>query len=487
MMTLSALCQNIVTIPDDLKSDITIAGLAHDSRKVEKGFLFVAISGYESDGHDFIQQAVANGAQIIVAERDVDPCPASVLKVQNSRKILAELAHRFYGEPGSNMRMIGITGTNGKTTVSYILESIFKQAGDTVGLIGTLEYRWKNQKKTAARTTPDALHLQQLLKQMKDDGVHTVVMEVSSHALAMDRVWGTAFYGAIFTNLSRDHIDFHGSLESYGKTKSTLFQMVRPNGVAVINGDDPSRQTMMNAARAKAVTYGFSNPAVDYRIEPVSSKWDETNFLLHYNQRSMNITTPLWGDFNTLNTTAAAVTGIELGLNDQTIQKGIQNVDRVPGRMESLQSSKGFGIVIDYAHTPAALENVLKTVRNLTKGRIVAVFGCGGDRDKGKRVEMGQAANNLADEIIVTSDNPRSEDPEKIIEDIIKGISPQKRYLKTVDRKDAIQTALDMAKPNDTVLIAGKGHETYQEIQGKRFLFNDRTVVMDYLSIQDEK
>ena len=252
MMTLATLCRDIVSIPDDLIQDIPIAGLAHDSRKVENNFLFVAISGYESDGHVFIKQAVSNGAKAVIVEKDVERVDIPVIRVQNSRRILAELANRFYDEPAKQLRMIGVTGTNGKTTVSYLLESIFKQARDEVGLIGTLEYRWKSKKQTAARTTPDALQLQQILKEMKDDGVNTVVMEVSSHALAMDRVWAMPFQVAVFTNLSRDHLDFHDSLESYRKTKSILFQMVDPSGVAVLNGDDPAGQALHRGGDRKA-------------------------------------------------------------------------------------------------------------------------------------------------------------------------------------------------------------------------------------------
>jgi len=484
MMTLATLCRDIVSIPDDLIQDIPIAGLAHDSRKVENNFLFVAISGYESDGHVFIKQAVSNGAKAVIVEKDVERVDIPVIRVQNSRRILAELANRFYDEPAKQLRMIGVTGTNGKTTVSYLLESIFKQARDEVGLIGTLEYRWKSKKQTAARTTPDALQLQQILKEMKDDGVNTVVMEVSSHALAMDRVWAMPFQVAVFTNLSRDHLDFHDSLESYRKTKSILFQMVDPSGVAVLNGDDPAGQALAKVSQAKTVTYGFQINA-DYQIKSITANWDSTTFSLQAKKSRWRITSPLCGEFNTMNSAAAAVVGIEIGLDSQIIQKGIQKVQGVPGRMESIQSSKGFGVVVDYAHTPDALENVLKTVRLLTKEKVIVVFGCGGDRDPGKRMQMGQAASDFADEIIVTSDNPRSEDPEKIINEIFLGISPGKRIEKIIERKEAIHSALERALPGDTVLIAGKGHETYQEIQGKRFPFDDRMVVKEYFSSQD--
>ncbi|MBN2029938.1 UDP-N-acetylmuramoyl-L-alanyl-D-glutamate--2,6-diaminopimelate ligase [bacterium] len=483
MISIKMLCEGLMAVPDHPGMENEVTGIASDSRKLETGNLFVAISGFESDGHDYIAEAVRRGACGLVVEKDVGEQAVPVVRVKESRQILAKLANRFYGQTLKSLQLFGITGTNGKTTVSYLLESVLKTAGFDVGLIGTVRYRWKEKKMAAKRTTPDMVELYQLLQNMEKDGVRAVVMEVSSHALALHRVLGMQFRAAVFTNLSRDHLDFHPSLEAYGRSKANLFSMLSPNGVAVINGDDPASGLMLQSVNGRAVTYGKNNPQVDYQIEIIEEIQGKTRFALVYQGRRVDLTTRLWGAFNVMNCAAAAVVGLELGLDEKAIREGIEKIERVEGRMEVIDSSRGFQVIVDYAHTPDALHHLLIAARGFTQKRLFVLFGCGGDRDKGKRPEMGKIAEDLADEIIITSDNPRTEDPEAIIRDILSGIRSMARVVHIVDRKEAIHAVLDRARDGDTVVIAGKGHEDYQEIGSKRFPFDDRVIVKMYLGI----
>jgi UDP-N-acetylmuramoyl-L-alanyl-D-glutamate--2,6-diaminopimelate ligase len=322
---------------------------------------------------------------------------------------------------------------------------------------------------------------------MKKESVRAVIMEVSSHALALDRVWGMEFQAAVFTNLTRDHLDFHPSYQEYGKAKAKLFGMLGQKGIAVINGDDPMGSMMCEATPGKKVTYGMKERSVDYRIEGIKSTTAGSLFHLQKGDKRITLSTNLWGYFNVMNVGAAAVVGLELGLEGGVIQKGIQKVSTIQGRMETIPSEKGFRVVIDYAHTPAALQSVLQAVRECTPNRVVVVFGCGGDRDKGKRPEMGKIAASLADSVYVTSDNPRTEDPAAIIDDIQKGFQLSGIDLHIViDRKKAIQEALSDARKGDTIVVAGKGHETYQEIGNERIPFDDRAIVKAHLTLGSE-
>ncbi len=483
MISLKMLCEDLIAIPDHPGVQNKVTGVASDSRTVEAGHLFVAVSGFQSDGHDYIAEAVRRGACGLVVEKDVGEQPVPVFRVQEGRQILARLANRFYGQTLKNLQIFGITGTNGKTTVSYLLESVLKTAGFDVGLIGTVRYRWKDKKMAAKHTTPDVVELYRLLQNMEKDDVRSVVMEVSSHALTLHRVLGMQFRAAVFTNLSRDHLDFHHSLEAYGKSKADLFRMLSPNGVAVINGDDPAGSLMLQSANGRTVTYGKKNPQVDYQIEVIEETQGKTQFALIYQGRRVDLTTRLWGAFNIMNCTAAAVVGLELGLDEKAVREGIERIDRVEGRMEAIDSGRGFQVLVDYAHTPDALHHVLVAARAFTPKRLFVLFGCGGDRDRGKRPEMGKIAENLADEIVVTSDNPRTEDPEVIVRDILSGIDSMTHVTQIVNRKEAIHAVIDRAQDGDTVVIAGKGHEDYQEIGSKRFPFDDRVIVKSYLGI----
>jgi UDP-N-acetylmuramoyl-L-alanyl-D-glutamate--2,6-diaminopimelate ligase len=454
---------------------------------VKPGDLFIAISGFASDGHAFIDDAIQKGAAAVLVEKDIGNRDVPVFRVQNSREAAALLSHRFYGEPSKSLLLLGITGTNGKTTVSFLLESILKHAGYKTGLVGTLFYRWGDHEIAAVRTTPDSVNLNRLLWQMRQEGVQAVSMEVSSHALALQRIKGMVFKGAVFTNLSRDHLDFHASIEDYCKTKSQLFNQLNSAGVAVVNGDDAASRHMVRASNGRSILYGRIKSGVDYSIESFEEKRDQTRILLKHQGKQIELITPLIGTFNIMNVTAAAVLGLEIGIEEAIVRRGIEAIRYVKGRMEKVDSRKGYLTLIDYAHTPDALANVLRAARNVTNKRLLLVFGCGGDRDKGKRMEMGKISESLADLVILTSDNPRTEDPETILQDILKGIQSRRQVETIPDRKQAIYRALDYAREGDTVLIAGKGHETYQEIGAEKIPFNDREVVEFYFNSREEK
>jgi UDP-N-acetylmuramoyl-L-alanyl-D-glutamate--2,6-diaminopimelate ligase len=484
-MTLGDLCEGILEIPGE-GGALPVGGIAYDSREVRPGDVFVAVSGLKQDGSRFAAQAVERGAAAVIAEKEM-ALTVPVLVSGNSRKTLALLAGRFYGNPSRNFVVAGITGTNGKTTTAFFMESIFKQAGLEPGLLGTVLVRWMGKEQTAQRTTPESLDMQKIFRFMADDGVKSVSMEVSSHALALDRVLGIAFKAAVFTNLTQDHLDFHGTMDAYAGAKALLFGRILPDGVAVINADDPRGATMAGASSARTVTYGLNHPSVDYRIQNLTLSADRTRFTLEHGRESIALTTGLCGRFNAMNAAAAAVCGLELGLPREAVAGGIEALRRVPGRMDGVAGPLGFGVVVDYAHTPDALENVLTAVREFTKGKVIVVFGCGGDRDRTKRAVMGGIAAKLADRVIVTSDNPRSENPESIISEILGGMGGMRPGEPVLDRETAIARALGEARPGDTVVVAGKGHETYQEIGGRRLPFDDRQVVERHLRLMAGK
>lgn len=481
MMKMGRLCQGLIPIRQEIIKDIQIKGLTYDSRNVKPGDLFIAIDGFQTDGHQYIDQAVQKGAAAIIVEKEIVKTKVPILRVENTRRTMALLANRFYDEPTKNLLVIGITGTNGKTTVAYLISSILSAAGIESAMFGTIVYRWKDYEITATRTTPEALDIFRYMRRVRDEGGEAVVMEVSSHALALERVISIPYRVGIFTNLSRDHLDFHDSYEAYGEAKAGLFSLIEKGGVGVIYGDDPFSSRMIQACKEKTVTYGAKEEN-DYRIEALKHSEKQNLFLIHHGKNSYRFSTSLWGWFNILNAGASAIVGLELGLKPDDIQKGLDQVTRVSGRMDGIESKDGVRIVVDYAHTPDALKNILSAARDFTKGRLIVVFGCGGDRDRGKRPLMGQYAEELADLIYVTSDNPRTEDPEKIIQDILKGFGKKETVVVIENRKEAIHRVLDIAEPGDTVVVAGKGHETYQEIGYKRFPFDDRSVVQQYLS-----
>ncbi|MBI5875385.1 MAG: UDP-N-acetylmuramoyl-L-alanyl-D-glutamate--2,6-diaminopimelate ligase [Deltaproteobacteria bacterium] len=467
-----------------------IQGIAYDSRQVDKGFLFAAIRGQHLDGHQFITDAINRGASAVLAEKPTPPAPpllkggiggVTQVIVPDVREAMAKLAALFYGEPCKNMTLIGVTGTNGKTTTTYLAESILKAAGFHAGVIGTINYRYGDKIFNAPHTTPESPDLQKIFKEMVDSGVTHCVMEVSSHSLAQKRVDGSIFAGGVFTNLTQDHLDYHKTMEEYFESKSRLFTdfIAKENkGFAVINVDDLWGEKLLNLkfkiSNLKFIRYSLKQ---DAEIHPAKISFSERGIeaMLDTPVGSVKISSPLLGEYNLQNSMAAVGIGIGLGLGKQTIEQGIANLKRVPGRLERIISDDGFQAVVDYAHTGDALERALNTLRPLTKGRLITVFGCGGDRDRGKRPVMGEIATRLSDFTIITSDNPRSEEPLEIIKEIEAGIDKGDRDVYTVmpDRHEAIKIAVNMAAGRDIILVAGKGHEDYQIIGDKKFHFDD--------------
>ncbi len=459
--------------------DIDVKGLKYDSRFVTPGDMFVALRGMKTDGHMYISDAVRSGAVAILAERGEAPEDIVMVKVPNSRKALALVSDRFYGRPSRDLSIVGITGTNGKTTVSYLVRSIFEAAGIQTGLIGTVEYRIGDKVAPASRTTPEAPEIQKYFRDMADAGQRAVVMEVSSHALVLDRTYGIDFDIAVFTNLTQDHLDFHRTREEYMRAKLILFQNLSSNAKAIVNADDPVSSVIAEETKAEVITYGFSRNA-DIRVEEFAVNPQGTEMIVMYRGSSRPLRVNLGGRFNISNALAAVGTGIAKGIGWDAIWEGIVSVKSVPGRFERVDVGQPFMVIVDYAHTPDALERLLLSARDLGRGKLTLVFGCGGDRDRGKRPVMGRIAAELSDLAIITSDNPRSEDPNDIISQILSGVRGG-NYAVMPERHEAIGYALSQAGLGDTVVIAGKGHENYQIIGNRRYDFDDREVAREFL------
>ncbi|MBI3593854.1 MAG: UDP-N-acetylmuramoyl-L-alanyl-D-glutamate--2,6-diaminopimelate ligase [Nitrospirae bacterium] len=472
---------------------LSVEGLAYSSRDVQEGFLFAAMSGVRTDGHLFVQEAIDRGASAILCEKlpELDEEKKSrvvSILVENSRRAFAQIASRFYGDPSFSMGIIGVTGTNGKTTTSFLIKKLLESKGKT-GLTGTVGNWTGAGRREATHTTPESSDLQRLFFEMKGAGVQNVVMEVSSHALALERVVGTSFDTVIFTNLTRDHLDFHRSMEDYFHAKSRLFTEQVPMGSkkmkprAIINLDDAYGERLTGISAREVWTYGMS-PKADLQGRAVKLTDTGTSFQMIYPEGMLQIHSPLLGTFNVYNMLAAAGAALHQGITADVIEETFGQKIEVPGRLEKIQGEYPFTVLVDYAHTEDALVNVLRTIHEFKKKRIIIVFGCGGDRDKGKRPKMGSTAGRFADVVILTSDNPRSENPETILREIEEGViaSGAKKYRVLVNRRDAIKSAIEEAKQGDLVLIAGKGHETYQIIGSNRFEFNDLTVAKEMLS-----
>jgi UDP-N-acetylmuramoyl-L-alanyl-D-glutamate--2,6-diaminopimelate ligase len=474
-----------------MTQDLEICGIAYDSRKVNPGYLFVAIRGTTMDGHQFIDAALRNGATAVMVEDDNVRNDAFFLHqgvpkivVPDCRRALARISTTYYGHPSQKLRLIGVTGTNGKTTTTHLLRSVVQESGQMVGMIGTVQHMIGNEVVSAAHTTPESLELNQLLAAMVRKGCSTAVMEVSSHALAMHRVDGLQFAAAVFTNLTQDHLDFHGSMENYCKTKRLLFDGLSDRSYAVINADDPYGAVMVEGTRAQIMTYGATRSA-NVRADDISLDIHGVEFTVTHDGTSRRVSSALTGLFNTSNITAAYATGLALEIPESTIVAGIANMGPVRGRFEQIPSPQGWTAIIDYAHTPDALDNCLRAIRQLAStrdgARVITVFGCGGNRDKGKRPIMGRIASTLSDVTIITSDNPRHEDPLEIMREIRNGIVQGANVSSEVDRRKAIVMGLKRARPGDIVLIAGKGHEDYQVIGDSRLHFDDREEVERYI------
>ncbi|KPJ60001.1 MAG: hypothetical protein AMJ46_08675 [Latescibacteria bacterium DG_63] len=469
-------------------SDVDVTHIAYDSRRIGQGGIFVCVSGLHRDGHEFAQEAVSSGAVAVVVERDVKVEGATRILVPDTRKALAVLSCRFYGDPSRKLKVVGITGTNGKTTVSYLIRSICSEAGLKAGVIGTIGYDLGDVNLKGPHTTPEAPELQELMAKMVDLGITHAAVEISSHALALRRSYGTDFDVVVFTNLSRDHLDFHGTFEEYKKSKLRLFMEVERGAsrknrpTSVLNLDDDCFEEFMDASTGEAMTYSIGREA-DVRGADVELFPEGSTFSVFWKGEHLKVKLSIPGIFNVMNALAAFCVGASLDLEAHQIIRGLQAVKGIPGRLERIEKGQGFSVFVDYAHTPDALSSVLETVRDVTEKELICVFGCGGDRDKGKRSEMGRVAGTIADYCVITSDNPRGEEPLSIIARIEEGARRAKaRYAVIPDRRQAIGHALEHAQDGDSVVIAGKGHEDYQILGDKVIHFDDSEEAEEILS-----
>jgi len=454
---------------------VEVTDLAYDSRKVGPGTLFFCVVGERADGHEFASRVVEAGAVGLVVERELE-VDAPQIVVADSRAAMAPLAARFQGDPSAELRMVGVTGTNGKTTTAFLVAEILAAAGVRCGLLGTVKQVVGGIEEAVERTTPEAIDLQATLRRMVDGGDRACAMEVSSHALALHRADAIDFDAAVFTNLTQDHLDFHADMEDYFAAKRRLFEA--GPGTAIVNVDDPYGRRLAAELRSGCVTFSVRGAAADYVAEDVSYDAAGASFRVGGTQ----VRTALPGDFNVANALGALAAAVALGLDPETAAAGLAGASAPPGRMEPIDEGQGFAVLVDYAHTPDSLENVLRAARRVTGGRLIVVFGAGGDRDRDKRPKMGRAAGEIADLAVVTSDNPRSEDPAAIVAEVAAGVEGAAELEIEVDRRAAIALALGRAREGDTVVIAGKGHEQGQELEGGRKIpFDDREVARDAL------
>lgn len=462
---------------------MTVTGIAYDSRRVKAGDLFVCWKGARHDGHHYAGDALARGAVAIVCERPLPDVAAPQIVVDDARLVMAHMAAAFYGHPSRRMRLIGVTGTNGKTTTSHLIKGVLEAAGFRVGLLGTIQYVVGDQVLEAPRTTPESVDLQALLARMAAGGITHCVMEVSSHAVALKRIAGCRFAAGVFTNISHDHLDFHPTFEDYLEAKADFFRQLDPadtTAVAIVNGDDPRAHRIAAACRVPVWRYGLVRRA-EFGAQGVEVLPEGARFQARTPWGSFPVDLQLTGQFNVYNGLAAVAVGIWAGADRGAIRRGLASVRGVPGRFERVDVGQPFTVLVDYAHTPDSLENVLRAARSFTPGRLWVVFGCGGDRDPGKRPVMGAVAARLADRVVITSDNPRSEDPVAICRQVAEGARRAReageataRVRVVVERREAIREAIAGARPGDLVLIAGKGHETYQVFADRTVYFDDR-------------
>lgn len=471
------------TVP--MASHIEVTGVTHDSRQVRPGSLFVAIRGETTDGLLYVDDAVARGAIGIVSDRPAPPTLAIIpwVQVRSPRHALAQLAAHLAGSPAEKLVLAAVTGTNGKTTTILLLQALLARRYGQAGSLTTVSYRTGSRQVPAPRTTPEAPVLQGLLAEMVAQGLPAAAMEASSHALALDRIVGCRFDLALFTNLTREHLDFHGNMEEYFRAKARLFGMRKPGAPGVVNVGDPYGLRLAGKIEPPVVTYSARGDAADVRAESIRCDLARTTFDVLHGGGVFHVSSALAGRFNVENLLAAAAAGIALQMSASDIMQALAAVDCVPGRFERVDAGQPYTVLVDYAHTPDALERLLSAVRDLAKGRIVLVFGCGGDRDPGKRYPMGQIAGRLADVAILTSDNPRSEDPEAILSEIERGVadSGARTFRRIADRREAIRAAIALADADSVIVIAGKGHETTQVIGRNELPFDDRKIAAELL------
>ncbi len=450
-------------------ADIEVTGVACDSRLVKSGFVFVCIKGYETDGHSFAQKAKENGAAVLVVQDDI-AIDIPTVKVKDTRRIFAVLCGEFYKNPTKEFNLIGVTGTNGKTTVTYLVKTILENSGQKVGLIGTNQNMIGDKIFKTERTTPDSFELNRLFRQMADEKCDTVIMEVSSHSLYLDRVYGCEFDIGAFTNLTQDHLDFHKTMENYLDAKAILFTMCKKG---VINADDKASEKLLKKAMCDVITYGIDE-ACDMKAENIDYTAKGVSFLAGGTDYKLAIP----GKFSVYNALCAISVCRVLGLDDEKISQGLSKAVGVRGRAQVVDLGFDFTVLIDYAHTPDGIENILKTVKGFAKGKVTVLFGCGGDRDNKKRPLMGEIASTLADFCIITSDNPRTENPTEIINQILPGVKGD-NFIVIENRRDAIEYAVKTAQKDDVIVLAGKGHETYQTIGKENFHFDEEEILYE--------
>jgi UDP-N-acetylmuramyl-tripeptide synthetase len=496
-VSLSSLLRGVEIVETKGSIERPIRTVTSDSRKCGPGDLFVAVCGLRADGHGYVHEAFGRGAVACVVQRIIEGLPDEFtqVRVDDTRRALSVIASNLYGNPSGRLQLIGITGTNGKTTTAYLLESILKQAGHRVGVIGTVEYRYGSISRQASTTTPDGLELQRLLREMLDSGVTHVIIEVTSHGLQQHRVAGCSFVGGMFTNLSRDHLDYHGTMEAYLEAKARLFREhllpAEHGGWAVLNSADPSSEMVFSGSRARPIWFG---PGREDHFQVLDSRNTTEGIFLKIKTPvgEMELSSPLLGGHNVYNLLGACAASWALEVDPVHWKRGILSLRGVPGRFEPIENQNGLLVIVDYAHTPDALQKALLNLREMGRGRLICVFGCGGDRDPGKRPVMASVAARHCDLVVVTSDNPRTEDPARIIDDIIIGfegtglnecasLRPEEEvdlpaYVVIEDRLQAIWTALMWARRGDMVLIAGRGHEQFQLVGDRRIPFDDREV-----------
>jgi len=461
--------------------DVVVSGLSHDSRTTRPGDLFFAVQGTFDDGNSYVSEAIERGAVAVVSSRDIElPPGVPLVLVRDERRAKGALASRFFGHPSRRLKCVGVTGTNGKTTTAHMVRSILEQNGWSTGLIGTIKHLVGEKEIQAHTTTPDAVDVQRYLAQMVDENQDAAVLEASSHALVQSRTESVSFAVGVFTNLSREHLDYHQTMDEYKKAKSLLFAALDPAAAAVINADDPAGTFMAAACRCPVLTYGLRDRA-DVRGEIRRLDIDGFSMMLRTPAGAIDVTSRLLGRHNVFNALAASAAAVALGVPLEACKAGLETLSAVPGRVETVDVGQDFRVIVDYAHTDDALRKLLENLRHLTAGRLITVFGCGGDRDVFKRPLMAQAATTLSDLTIVTSDNPRSEDPLKIIDDILRGCATGSSLRVEPDRRAAIEMAVNEARGGDIVAIAGKGHEDYQILNTGVVDFDDREIAKEAL------
>ncbi|MFH1360075.1 MAG: UDP-N-acetylmuramoyl-L-alanyl-D-glutamate--2,6-diaminopimelate ligase [Candidatus Omnitrophota bacterium] len=482
-MRLRDLLKDIVVETEGESCDLDIQAITSDSRDVRKNSLFIALKGPQSHGENFIDDAIRKGAIAVVVSRQshlqVDPQKFYLLKVEDPRQLMIVVAKRFFDDPSKKIKCIGITGTNGKTTITYLLETILTAAAKKCAVIGTVNVHIGSQIIPSKNTTPGLIDNLRFLSEMVEKHIPYCVMEVSSHGLDQGRAEAIDFDSAIFTNLTQDHLDYHQTMENYFEAKAKLFQGLSPEATAVINADDPYGKRLMNLTKAKVMTYGF-DPSCDVKVRDLDLNAANSTMTVVTPQGPIAIKTELIGRYNAYNILAACAQSAAYGIDSKIIAKGIKALKGVPGRLERIHCGQDYHIFVDYAHTEDALKNVLLNLKNVSRGKIILVFGCGGERDQTKRAKMGRVACQLADFSILTNDNPRGEDPQFIMNQIKEGF-PKPNYTVIFDREEAIAKALSQAKADDIVLVAGKGHEDYQIFKDKKIHFDDREVITHYL------